>query len=81
MKSINPNSDFIFLNKEIMEGFSPSVIKNKQFNIKIIGRFYNGKMIGRIGKNLYYCCFINNNALNEGILMFGNFEITSINIH
>ena len=79
MKSINPNSDFVFLNQEVMEGFSPSVMKNKIFNIKIIGRFYNGKMISRIGKNLYYCCFLDNNVLNEGFLMFGNIEITSIN--
>ena len=79
MKSINPNSDFIFLNKEVMDGFSPLVMQSKQFNIKLIGRFLNGKMISRIGKNLYYCCFINNNVLTEGILMFGNIDISLIN--
>ena len=78
MKSINPNSDFIFLNKEIMDGFYPLLLKNKQFNIKLIGKFLNGKMITRIGTNLYYCFFIESNLLREGILMFGNIEISSI---
>ena len=62
-----------------MDGFSPLVMQSKQFNIKLIGRFLNGKMISRIGKNLYYCCFLNNNVLTEGILMFGNIDISLIN--
>ena len=77
--SINPNSNFIFLNKQNMDDFSPSVLSQKQFNITIIGRFYNGKMISRIGKNLYYCFFIDNDKINEGIFMFGNIDISSIN--
>ena len=77
--SINPNSNFIFLNKQSMDDFSPSILSQKQFNIKIIGRFYNGKMISRIGKNLYYCFFIDNDKINEGIFMFGNIDISSIN--
>ena len=48
MKSINPESDFVFLNKDCIDGFSPSVKRNKQFDIKLIGRFINGKMISRI---------------------------------
>lgn len=79
INSINPNSDFIFLNKEIMDGFSSSVMQRKEFNIKLIGRFFNGKMISRIGKKLYYCCFINNNVLTETILNFGNIDIALIN--
>ena len=77
--SINPNSNFVFVNKQIMENFSPSVLSNKIFNVKIIGRFNNGKMVSKIGKNLYYCFFIDNNLIKEGILMFGNIEIISIN--
>ena len=79
MKSINPESDFIFLNKDCMDSFSPSVMKNKQFNIKIIGRFLNGKMISRIGKDLYYLFFTENNLIREGLLIFGNYDINLIN--
>ena len=79
MKSINPESDFVFLNKDCIDGFSPSVKRNKQFDIKLIGRFINGKMISRIGKNLYYIFFIDNNTIREGLLIFGNYNIDLIN--
>ena len=80
--SINPNSNFVFLNKESIDSFSPTLMKNIQFNIKIIARFLNGKMICKIGKQIYYFFYIdydNNKEIKEGILMFGNYDTNTIN--
>jgi len=57
-------------------------MKNIQFNIKIIARFLNGKMICKIGKQIYYFFYIdydNNKEIKEGILMFGNYDTNTIN--
>ena len=80
MNSINPKSDFIFLDDKCINSFSPSILKNKQFNIKVIGKFVNGKMICRIGEELYYFFYIENfNTLKEGVLIFGNNDKNILN--
>jgi len=80
MNSINPKSDFIFLDDKCINSFSPSILKNKQFNIKVIGKFANGKMICRIGEELYYFFYIENfNTLKEGVLIFGNNDKNILN--
>jgi len=77
--SINPISSFILLNKESMDSFSHYIIKKKQFDIKIIARFLNGKMVSKIGKQLYYFYFVDNkNDIKEGFLIFGNLDIQLI---
>ena len=58
MNSINPKSNFIFLDDKCINSFSPSILKNKQFNIKVIGKFVNGKMICRIDEKNYITFFI-----------------------
>ena len=79
-KSIKPDFNFIFLNKESMDSFSHYIMKKKKFNIKIIARFLNGKMVSKIGKGLYYVCYVDDkNDIKEGILMFGDLDILSIN--
>ena len=78
--SINPLSNFIFLNQESMDSFSHYIMKKKQFNIKIVARFLNGKMVSKIGKQLYYFYFVDNkNDIKEGCLIFGNLDIQLIN--
>ena len=78
--SINPISNFIFLNQASMDSFSHYIMKKKQFNIKILARFFNGKMVSKIGKQLYYFYFVdNNNDIKEGFLIFGNLDIQLIN--
>ena len=82
LNSINPESNFVFLNKESIESFPASLMNNIQFNIKIVARFINGKMICKIGKQIYYFMYIdydNNKELKEGILMFGNYDENTIN--
>ena len=80
MNSINPKSDFIFLDDKCINSFSPSILKNKQFNIKVIGKFANGKMICRIGEELYYFFYIENfNTLKEGVFIFGNNDKNILN--
>ena len=78
-KNINPESNLIFLNKDCMNCFSPSVMKNNKYNIKLIGRFLNGKMITKIGKNYYYIFFTDNNLIKEGLIMFADCDISLIN--
>ena len=79
MKSIKPDSNFVLLNKESMDSFSRYMMKKKKFNIEIIARFLKGKMISKIGNNLYYVCFIDiKDDIKEGILIFDELDISLI---
>ena len=62
IKSLNPSSDFILLNKNSLASFHPSII-NKKINIKLVCQFLNGKMITKIGNLSYYFYNIDENNL------------------
>ena len=79
LKSINPSSDFILLNKNSLDSFHPSII-NKKINIKLVCQFLNGKMVTKIGNLSYYFYNIDeNNLIKEGILLFDKINENQIN--
>ena len=80
MQSINPNSDFILLNKQSMDSFPPNLLSNKLFDVKLVCQFSDGKMITKIGYLLYYYYYLDEkNAIQEGILMFDKIIENHIN--
>ena len=72
--TINPDSNFILLNKDSMNSFSPNITNSKSnIKIKLIARFSNNKMISKIGNSLYYFYYLDeNNIIREGFFIFGD---------
>ena len=78
--TINPDSNFILLNKECMDSFSPSIYKKSQMKLKITSHIFNNKIISRIGKNLYYFFYSDEiGLLKKGFFIFGDIDENKIN--
>ena len=79
-KTINPDSNFILLNKDCMNSFSPNITNSKSSRtIRLIAHFSNNKMISKIGSSLYYFYYLDeNNIIREGFFIFGDIESNKI---
>ena len=70
-KSINPNSNFILLNRESLESFSSDIIPKDCSKIKLKVIFFKGKMLSDIKNNLYYFLYLDENDLiKDGFFIF-----------
>ena len=70
-KTINPDSNFVVLNKESYNSFYELVNENSIYTIKIKAQFINKKMITKIGNNLFYFYYLNEKDLiQEGFFYF-----------
>ena len=75
-KTINPDSNFILLNKDCINSFSPKITNSK---IKLNAHFSNNKMISKIGDSLNYFYYLDENedgnedyTIKEGFFIFGD---------
>ena len=84
-RTINPDANFILLNKESFKSFSPNLI-SKNSGIKLIVQFFNNKVISQIGSKLFYFYYndndhekdIYNDNDNDNIIKQGFFIIGDI---
>ena len=78
--TINPDSNFILLNKDCMNSFSPNITNSKSnLKIKLVAHFSNNKMISKIGNSLYYFYYLDeDNIIREGFFIFGEIESNKI---
>ena len=69
-KNINPDSNFVLLNKESYKSFSPNLLLNNR-DVRVTAHFSNKKMISQIGPKLYYFYYLDKNKIiKEGFFIF-----------
>ena len=78
--TINPDSNFILLNKDCMNSFSSNITNSKSnLEIKLVAHFSNNKMISKIGNSLYYFYYLDEDIrIREGFFIFGEIESNKI---